>query len=231
LFGDEFARHAHSQANSAEAIPQFRGADDVGLKIMHNFGSVQQKKLYRLLILFCLVLGSADRGGGPLGRKNWLQTDRFKEIPVPERRNTYNLSEGRVYVHRDCREHTCVTEEHFKGLCNPFVAGGKTWCNSCEQFDSLDNFVWADTKERLDNYRARLKQKAPSNYHLWIILLPVVGAFLGLIAGIVWIMTAKGDHQWIFLILFPIVGAAFFQFRVAPFAFLYLSKMKFYKYP
>lgn len=146
---------------------------------------------------------------------------------MSRKRSSYDLREGRVYLHKICRDYTGVTEEHFEGLCNPFKPCIGTWCTTCNRHDKLKNFCWADTNERIDKYRARLKRKAPASYRLWSLLLPLLGAITGLVVA----FGSGGGKSPASLIGLPILGLGIFKRLISPLVFTHVVGIKFYQIP
>ena len=98
---------------------------------------------------------------------------------APQRHNS-NPKRGRVYVHLRCGQPTVITKGDYIGICNPFAGGRGTYCAPCGRPDSLDQFVWADTGETIQDYRQRLREHAPAIYR-WIAFPNslIFGAFAG----------------------------------------------------
>ncbi|MFH1300791.1 MAG: hypothetical protein ABIK07_06990 [Planctomycetota bacterium] len=99
-------------------------------------------------------------------------------------KSSYNLNEGRVYIHKTCKQSTQVNGDDFAGLCNPFNICLGTVCANCGGPRPLKSFVWADTKEPLNKYRNRIRKKAPAfctHWFFWIT--PLIGIIAGSIIG------------------------------------------------
>lgn len=97
---------------------------------------------------------------------------------------TYNLRDGRVYVHEKCQQPTQVNGGDFEGLCNPFNLCLGTVCAHCGGPRALNSFYWADTGEPLNVYRKRLRTKVPPIYTWWYLWIsPLIGLIAGTIAG------------------------------------------------
>ena len=96
---------------------------------------------------------------------------------------------ARTYVHAACGKGTDVSEWDFEALCDPFFHTLATVCVHCGGVPfPLEEFEWADTKERLNVYRMRLKSHVPAREvraRRWMgvrlllyLLLPVAGLVL-----------------------------------------------------
>ncbi len=107
--------------------------------------------------------------------------------------------DDRSYVHTACGRKTTVNGDEYLGLCDPMslwlgLLPQSTLCVHCKTTLPLNEFVWADTKETLAAYRARLRQTIPLPVRWFIYLLriflfvffPVAGFLLGrAISGLV----------------------------------------------
>lgn len=91
-------------------------------------------------------------------------------LRTKKRKTKYTLESGRTYVHRKCGQCTQVTGHDFANVCNPFVPAAGTICSACQQGDQFANFKWADTEEKLSDFRKRMREGAPTylKYHLAI---------------------------------------------------------------
>jgi hypothetical protein len=86
----------------------------------------------------------------------------------------------RTYIHLTCGQATVITDEHFKGLCDPLTGwfGVSTYCTTCARQDRLERFYWADTKESLADYRRRIRATLPAGYLLKQRLVPLICALI-----------------------------------------------------
>lgn len=96
-----------------------------------------------------------------------------------------------------------VSEGDFTHICDPFHTCNGTYCCECSDFGPLDEFAWADTGERISDYRARLEKATPGLVKAWrfglgLLLGGVFGAMVGYIAAVV---TRQPD-----LTVYPAVG-------------------------
>lgn len=82
----------------------------------------------------------------------------------------------RTYIHLTCGQATVITDEHFKGLCDPLTGwfGCTTFCTTCGRQDQLEHFYWADTNERLSDYRRRVRGTLSAGYLLKQRLVPLI---------------------------------------------------------
>jgi len=93
---------------------------------------------------------------------------------------SYDFNTGREYVHQECEGTTRITEEDFAGLCNPFNTVLETICVNCNEPRLLNEYAWKDTGEPLTKYRTRiLKRGAPSWWHFYWWMGPLIGAIIG----------------------------------------------------
>ena len=143
------------------------------------------------------------------------------------KQDTFNLREGRVYLHKNCGQYTGVTEEHFEGLCNPLSPCLGTWCSTCNSHDKLRNFCWADTKERLDKYRRRIKKTISPGLRIFIAILPLLGALLGFLVTYFFMEGASV----VAVVTVTLLGALVGYIVVVPLLFRFVIRTKFYKTP
>lgn len=76
--------------------------------------------------------------------------------------DTPPVPESRAYVHEKCQGMTEVRENSFEEMSNPLSDVPRTWCTVCNAFAPVDEFAWADTGEKLTDYRARHSTRATS---------------------------------------------------------------------
>ena len=101
-----------------------------------------------------------------------------------KKRTKYTFKGGRAYIHSRCGQETLITENSFKMICDPFEPCLSTLCCHCQKHHNLSEFKWADTGERIANFRYRVKQKAPAWLAIWNqILTPLIGILGGLAAA------------------------------------------------
>lgn len=62
---------------------------------------------------------------------------------------------SRVYLHLRCGGGTAVSGHDFVSLCDPARPVSGTMCVTCGDCFPLDQFVWADTEETLQDCRSR----------------------------------------------------------------------------
>lgn len=65
------------------------------------------------------------------------------------------IPESRTYRHEKCNTETVVSGQAFEALSDPLSDMSRTWCNTCEAFFPLSDYVWSDTGERITDYYAR----------------------------------------------------------------------------
>ena len=100
----------------------------------------------------------------------------------------------RTYAHLPCKRRTTITDHHFVGMCNPYGRVRGTRCMHCG-VDTLDQFIWTDTREPLDRWRERLRASVPRwprLFRWWPALIGLVG---GAAAG-VWLGQTHGGWWW-----------------------------------
>ncbi len=92
---------------------------------------------------------------------------------------------SRVYVHGRCGGATEVSGDDFTMLTDPFGFVSGTYCCGCSSFVGLREVRWADTEERVSDYRARLRREAPVGLKLfrWVAG-PAGGGLIGLLCGL-----------------------------------------------
>jgi hypothetical protein len=72
------------------------------------------------------------------------------------------VPEARNYVHETCGGTTVVSGDEYRALCHPFLGVRETFCATCQTYDRLARFGWADTGEPLSDYRARVRRAQPA---------------------------------------------------------------------
>ena len=65
------------------------------------------------------------------------------------------IPDSRTYVHLNCQTSTEVSGPEFSALSDPLIGMERTFCTGCDGMFPLDEFAWADTKERIPDYYAR----------------------------------------------------------------------------
>lgn len=75
---------------------------------------------------------------------------------------------GRSYLHDDCGGETHVKGNDFYNLSHPMVPVTKMRCHGCRRWVELDEIKWADTGERLTDFRRRVGTYVPIVYVLWV---------------------------------------------------------------
>lgn len=73
-----------------------------------------------------------------------------------------SVPESRTYVHEKCQGTTEVRENSFEEMSNPLSDVPQTWCTVCNAFGPVSEFTWADTGEKITDYRARHSARATS---------------------------------------------------------------------
>lgn len=86
-----------------------------------------------------------------------------REEPVQERRTPTR----RVYVHTSCDGETCVAGLDYIHICDPFWPCERTYCCTCARMVPLSEVYWADTRERISEYRKRLRSQTPATLKAW----------------------------------------------------------------
>jgi hypothetical protein len=66
-----------------------------------------------------------------------------------------DIPTSRVYIHQRCGQPTEVSGPEFIALADPLAEMEWTLCSSCQENDSIDQFVWADTGEPISVYYQR----------------------------------------------------------------------------
>lgn len=138
----------------------------------------------------------------------------------------YDIHEGRVYIHKNCGQATCINNEDFVGLCNPLYYSRGTFCAYCERPDTFDRFVWDDTGETISTYRDRLKRNAPAWMQNWRLLAIGLGIFLG-IAFIP--IAAKGAAPQLSDIIVAMLLGVFASYMLFPQIMGFFREHQFYK--
>ncbi len=142
-------------------------------------------------------------------------------------KSSYNLSNGRVYVHKKCKQSTQVNGENFAGLCNPFSLCLGTVCATCGGPRPLSTFHWADTKEPLNAYRKRIRKKQPEFYSHWFMWIsPLIGIIAGSIIGPLFLKKST------LLIISgsALAGLIVMSLIVGPKLLMLIAPKKYYKY-
>lgn len=71
---------------------------------------------------------------------------------------------SRVYIHARCGRPTEVSGPEFAALADPLAGMERTLCADCEEMDSLSQFAWEDTGEKISAYYARhLQSVSPAD--------------------------------------------------------------------
>src|SRR5690606_14297700 len=66
-----------------------------------------------------------------------------------------DIPTSRVYIHQRCGQPTEVSGPEFIALADPLAEMEWTLCSNCQENDSVDQFVWADTGEPISVYYQR----------------------------------------------------------------------------
>lgn len=74
--------------------------------------------------------------------------------------NAPAVPEARIYRHLKCNTETMVSGQAFEVVSNPMSSMTRTWCNTCQSHDSIDQYVWVDSGETIADYYARHSTKA-----------------------------------------------------------------------
>lgn len=95
------------------------------------------------------------------------------------------VPESRVCVHEMCGADTIVSGSDFRLLSDPLSVADRTYCAHCEEHFPLTEFRWAETRERISEYRERYQALLPRTGRLLVgtsgRLLPILGgAVLGI---------------------------------------------------
>ncbi len=107
------------------------------------------------------------------------------------------VPESRTYVHEKCQGVTEVRENSFEEMSNPLSDVPQTWCSVCEAFGPVSEFAWADTGEKITDYRARHSARATSVERLFCsrgVWFGVLG--VALIGGLVGGYFLFADSRW-----------------------------------
>jgi ABC-type glycerol-3-phosphate transport system permease component len=96
------------------------------------------------------------------------------------------VPESRVYRHITCGGETTISGSPFEVITNPLAAMSRTWCSDCNAYFPPDQYVWADTDEKITDYWARHGSRATSLEH-WLCskTMLVVMVVIGLVAGLI----------------------------------------------
>ena len=62
---------------------------------------------------------------------------------------------ARVYIHERCGRPTEVSGPEFSALADPLAGMERTLCAPCEEMNTLSQFTWEDTGEKISAYYAR----------------------------------------------------------------------------
>jgi hypothetical protein len=131
------------------------------------------------------------------------------------------VPESRIYVHEKCQAPTEVRENSFEEMSNPLSDVPRTWCTACNAFGPISEFAWADTGEKITDYRARHSARATSverffcSRVVWFGMLAV--AFITGVVGGVFLFATSGLLLKIIMIPFTgfmcvlLVGAAMIE--------------------
>lgn len=118
------------------------------------------------------------------------------------------VPESRTYVHETCQGTTEVREHSFEEMSNPLSDVPQTWCAVCDGFRPVCEFAWADTGEKITDYRARHSARATSLERIfcsrvvWFGTLAVAG-----IAGMAGGFVLFADSGWLLkIIMIPFTG-------------------------
>lgn len=100
------------------------------------------------------------------------------------------VPESRTYRHTKCGAETVVSGDAFSVVSNPLADMTRTWCTPCNAFFPVEEYVWADSGERIVDYYARHSTRATSLDRflcskVFLILSVVVGALVGVVIGFV----------------------------------------------
>ena len=74
---------------------------------------------------------------------------------------------SRVYVHRHCGTETIVGDSAFRHICDPFWPCTGTYCCQCDDYSPLHHVRWADTEERISDFRQRMRENTPALVKVW----------------------------------------------------------------
>lgn len=137
-----------------------------------------------------------------------------------------DIPPSRVYIHQRCGEPTEVSGPEFSALANPLAEMERTFCSNCQQYDTIDQFSWADTGEPISVYYQRYLQAMPavdrqatarSNLLRCIIGAATVGLAISIVITLL-LMTLLGTLFAILLgllaalLLVPLLGLLGFQY-------------------
>lgn len=107
------------------------------------------------------------------------------------------VPESRAYVHEKCQGQTEVRENSFEEMSNPLSDVPHTWCTVCEAFGPVSEFAWADTGEKITDYRARHSARATSIERIFCSRAVWFGTLgVALIAGLVGGFFLFADSGW-----------------------------------
>lgn len=122
--------------------------------------------------------------------------------------NTPLVPDSRTYIHENCQGMTVVRENSFEEMSNPLSDVPRTWCTSCNAFGPVSEFAWADTGEKITDYRARHSAKATSLERFLCSRVVFFGTLaVGLIGGLVggYFLFAKTE-LWLKVLMIPFTG-------------------------
>ena len=123
----------------------------------------------------------------------------MSKLPVPD---------SRAYVHEKYQGFTEVRENSFEEMSNPLSDVPRTWCTTCDAFGPVSEFAWADTGEKIIDYRARHSARATSLERIFCSRVVWFGTLaVALIGGIAGGFVLFADSPWqMKVIMIPFTG-------------------------
>lgn len=118
------------------------------------------------------------------------------------------VPESRAYVHEKCQGLTEVRDTSFEEMSNPLSDVPRTWCTVCNAFGPVAEFAWADTGEKITDYRARHSARATFLERIFCSRVVWFGTLaVAFIAGIAGGFVLFANTQWLMkVIMIPFTG-------------------------
>lgn len=118
------------------------------------------------------------------------------------------VPESRTYLHEKCQGTTEVRDNSFEEMSNPLSDVPRTWCAVCNAFGPVSEFAWADTGEKITEYRARHSARATSVERIFCSRVVWFGTLaVALIAGMAGGFVLFAKQGWLMkIIMIPFTG-------------------------
>jgi len=142
-----------------------------------------------------------SRPGSRAGSRPDRPTAERDERPKRGRRSLRKPRNSRDYMHTQCGGETTIEGPEYAALADPLTKMTSTYCSECEDVFPVNEFAWADTRERISDYYAHYQKQASGLQRFLasragmftlsgvlfvagLFLIPVLGPGLGLAAGV-----------------------------------------------